>query len=325
MCRKLQDLYTDYLICQTKHATATGLSSMLPDELSHDQVTRFLNGDVHDARDLWLEVKQDVREHEKVDEGVLIVDDMPAEKPYTDENEIMCWHYSHAKKQIIKGIDLLTVMVRYGDISFPISYEVIKKDIPYCDLKTKKERRKSSTTKNTHFRNMLAQAKQNQIKFQYVLADNWFSSKENMRYIHYDLNKLFIMGLKANRGLAMTEQDKENSNYQRLESIGLEDGIAKQVYLKDVDFPVQVLKQTYDNKDGSIGVVYLVTNDLSIDGDKILEIYKKRWRIEEYHKSVKQNASFEKSPTKTIKSQLNHVFCSLVAYCKLERLKMKRI
>ena len=76
------------------------------------------------------------------------------------------------------------------------------------------------------------------------------------------------MGLKANRGLAMTEQDKENSNYQRLESIGLEDGIAKQVYLKDVDFPVQVLKQTYDNKDGSIGVVYLVTNDLSIDGDK---------------------------------------------------------
>ena len=87
MCRKLQDLYTDYLICQTKHATATGLSSMLPDELSHDQVTRFLNGDVHDARDLWLEVKQDVREHEKVDEGVLIVDDMPAEKPYTDENE----------------------------------------------------------------------------------------------------------------------------------------------------------------------------------------------------------------------------------------------
>ena len=62
-------------------------------------------------------------------------------------------------------------MVRYGDISFPISYEVIKKDIPYCDLKTKKERRKSSTTKNTHFRNMLAQAKQNQIKFQYVLAE----------------------------------------------------------------------------------------------------------------------------------------------------------
>ncbi|MBM3208641.1 MAG: transposase, partial [Chlamydiae bacterium] len=32
--------------------------------------------------------------------------------------------------------------------------------------------------------------------------------------------------------------------------------------------------------------------------DQIYDVYKKRWRIEEYHKSIKQNASLEKSPTK---------------------------
>ena len=36
------DIYTDYLICQNKHATATGLSDMVDGEFSHDKVTRFL-------------------------------------------------------------------------------------------------------------------------------------------------------------------------------------------------------------------------------------------------------------------------------------------
>ncbi|MGR3952317.1 MAG: hypothetical protein QRY74_05430 [Chlamydia sp.] len=47
------------------------------------------------------------------------------------------------------------------------------------------------------------------------------------------------------------------------------------------------------------------------------EVYQKRWRIEEYHTSIKQNATLEKSPTKVVRSQKNHVFASIVAYCKL--------
>jgi Transposase DDE domain len=50
-------------------------------------------------------------------------------------------------------------------------------------------------------------------------------------------------------------------------------------------------------------------------------IYKKRWSVEEYHKSIKQNASVAKSPTRTVKTQTNHLFASILAYVKLERLK----
>nr|WP_155079459.1 hypothetical protein [Piscirickettsia salmonis] len=39
----LADIYTDYLIAQNKHATATGLADLMPDELSHDQITRLIN------------------------------------------------------------------------------------------------------------------------------------------------------------------------------------------------------------------------------------------------------------------------------------------
>lgn len=53
------------------------------------------------------------------------------------------------------------------------------------------------------------------------------------------------------------------------------------------------------------------------------QIYQRRWRIEEYHKSIKQNAALGKSPTKTVRTQTNHVFASIVAYVKLEKLKLK--
>jgi hypothetical protein len=43
--------------------------------------------------------------------------------------------------------------------------------------------------------------------------------------------------------------------------------------------------------------------------------------VESYHKSLKQNASLEKSPTQTVRSQSNHLFASLCGYIKLELLK----
>jgi len=47
------------------------------------------------------------------------------------------------------------------------------------------------------------------------------------------------------------------------------------------------------------------------------------WYIEVYHKSIKQNASLAKSPTKRVLSQSNHIFSSIIAFCKLEALKVK--
>jgi len=39
-----------------------------------------------------------------------------------------------------------------------------------------------------------------------------------------------------------------------------------------------------------------------------------------FHKSIKQKASLEKSPTKRVRTQANHIFVSMVVFCKLELL-----
>lgn len=84
------DIYSDYLICQNDKATATGLSDLLCGEISHDKFTRFLNGEALGSVNLWMYIKPEVRKSEKKANRVLILGDSIEEKPYTDENEIIC-------------------------------------------------------------------------------------------------------------------------------------------------------------------------------------------------------------------------------------------
>lgn len=323
MPQDILDIYTDYLICQNQHATALGLSNLLEGGLSHDQITRFLNRNEYSSKDLWHYVKSDIRQHEQITGGVLIIDDAIEEKPYTDENEIVAWHFSHAKERCVKGVNILSGLIRYGDIALPIAYEVIHKDLHFCDIKTKKEKRQSSKTKNQLFRAMIQQAVSNQVLFDYVLADNWFGAKDNMEFVHYDIKRFFVFGIKANRLIAFSKEERKKGQYHNLNSLNFKDGEKRIVWLKDVAFPVALITKIFKNEDGSTGILHIVTNDLNSDADRIYEIYQKRWRIEEYHKSIKQNTSLEKSPTKVIRSQKNHIFASIVSYCKLEFLKIR--
>ena len=320
---ELLDVYTDYLISQQHRATATGLSLLLDGQISHDKITRFLNNHQFSSKELWQYVKAEVRRQEQEKGGVLIIDDAIEEKPYTDENEIVCWHFSHAKGRHIKGINLLSCLIRYDDIAFPIGFEIVCKDLYFCEVKTKQTKRQSSMTKNQQFRMLLEQAITNQVQFDYVLADSWFGAKGNIEFIHYEKQKLFIFAIKANRLIAFSEEERKKGRYQNLKSLDFKDGEKRIVYLKDIAFPVSLIKKIFKNEDGSTGALYLVANDLGSEADTIYQIYQKRWRIEEYHKSIKQNTSLEKSPTKVVSSQRNHIFASIVAYCKLEFLKIK--
>jgi isoaspartyl peptidase/L-asparaginase-like protein (Ntn-hydrolase superfamily) len=91
----IADLYSDYLVASFGAATATGLSELLEGEVSHAQVTRYLASAKKTATDLWRTVKSFVREVQS-EAGVLIIDDSIEEKPDTDENAIVCWHYDHS-------------------------------------------------------------------------------------------------------------------------------------------------------------------------------------------------------------------------------------
>ena len=129
------------------------------------------------------------------------------------------------------------------------------------------------------------------------------------------------MPLKANRKLAVSLSAKQQGRYQPVETLEIEPMKPVTIFLEGVEFPLLLSKQVFANEDGSTGILYLVTSDTTLSGDGITAVYQKRWNVEPYHKSLKQNASLEKSPTQTVTTQTNHFFASLCGYIKLELLK----
>jgi hypothetical protein len=326
------DLYTDYLLSSTGQTSATGLSRLVDGALSHDVITRFLGRNGFSSKSLWLNVKSLVRAHESAD-ACMVFDDTIVEKEYTDENDLVCWHYDHSKGRSVKGVNLLTAFYvsqkdeKTDPLRVPVAYELIEKPVVMCDVKTKKEQRKSAKTKNEMMRDMISIAICNQMIFKYVLADSWFASVENMAFINAK-SKFFIFDMKVNRLAILVsdsaEKPSKKSQWTSINELNIPDNTPVQVWLKDLDFPVLLVKQVFKNEDDSTqGCRYLVSNDLSLSYNDFATIYKKRWSVEEYHKSLKQNASIAKSPARSIIAQSNHLFCSIMAYIKLEKLKLQ--
>jgi hypothetical protein len=322
MDKEILDLYTDYLLSSFGQTTATGLSKLMEGAISHDQVSRMLASPKMTSKNWWRMVKPQVREIEQAN-GVMIIDDSIVEKAYTDENEIICWHYDHAKGRNIKGINFLTTLYYAQEITLPVAFEIVSKTEKYIDKKTGKEKRRSKIAKNEYYRHMLQATCRNKIPFKYVLNDIWFASAKNMCFVKLDLRKDFVMALKSNRKVALSEVDKSNGKYQRIDQLRVPEGSTLTIYLEGVPFPLLLVRQVFTNEDGSRGVRYLVTSDLTLDADQIITIYQKRWKVEEYHRSLKQNASLAKSPTRTETTQTNHFVAALWSFVKIELLKVQ--
>jgi hypothetical protein len=318
----IADLYSDYLLASFGATTATGLSQLLEGEVSHDQVTRYLAGTKKTATDLWRTVKPLVREVQS-EAGVLIIDDSIEEKPYTDENDIVCWHYDHSKDRMLKGINFLTTLYRSHGVSLPVGFHLVAKTEKYVDLKTQKEKRRSPVSKNAVCQELIKQAVTNRLPFRFVLFDVWFASAETLVFIKQEQQRDFICPLKTNRKVALSRAEKHLGRYTRVDTLELEAHATREVYLEGVAFPLVLVKQVFTNEDGSVGIRYLVSSDTTLSFDDLTTTYHERWHVECYHKSLKQNVSLAKSPTQTVTTQTNHFFAALWGFIKLERLKVR--
>jgi hypothetical protein len=77
-----------------------------------------------------------------------VLDDTIIEKVFTDENNLISWHWHHSKHRSIRGINLLSALYytespvcqisKKDPLRVPIRFETIKKIVRLCDVKTKK-------------------------------------------------------------------------------------------------------------------------------------------------------------------------------------------
>jgi hypothetical protein len=138
-----------------------------------------------------------------------------------------------------------------------------------------RKKRISPLSKNELMRSMIRRAIKNRhLVFAYVLADSWFSSSDNMLFIHKE-RKHFLMDMKSNRLCTFGTEDRNKGKWSSLDKLSVKAEHPVKIWLKDLEISVLLCKHVFTDKDGSTGEMYLVTNHLKLRPEEFKTLYKK--------------------------------------------------
>jgi len=162
MRNPLLEFYSDYLISSFALATTTGLSRLLDNAFSHDQITRFLSGSDYTSRDLWGLVKPAAPSRRTTPRGSSMT---PSRRsPTATRTRSSPGILATARAARSRGVNLLNCLYHAGGVSVPVAFEIVHKDLQYCEVETKRLKRQSSVTKNERLRQMLRACQQNELQ-----------------------------------------------------------------------------------------------------------------------------------------------------------------
>lgn len=158
--------------------------------------------------------------------------------------------------------------------------------------------------------------------FSWVLADAGYGNVPNIKYVIQKIKKDALLGMKSNRNIALSKGQARRKEFVKLADPALHPGQVQEIWLDRLPFPIYVAKEVYVNTDDSEREQFLVTNKQGVTYQQIISLYPECWRIEPSSKSSKNNTSIRVSPTKTQRTQSNHVFASFCTLVQFEWLKM---
>jgi putative transposase len=285
-------LYSDFLVANQNRYSGAELSRVAPEPISHDSISRWLASANFNPSSLWNQVKDLV----VLQGSYLVGDDTLLSKKYSRVNELARIQYSGDVHRLEMGISLVNLLWTEGEKFIPIDYRVYQKE-------------NDDKTKNDHFQEMLRRAKQRGFEPWYVLMDCWYASIENLKLITRKLKWHFICNLKENRQVSLIR-----GSYMAIADLGLTEKQVRKVWLKEYG-EVLVCKLVDTNGD----MTYLATDDSGLtDYEQFTGHFENRWKIEEFHRGLKQTTGIEKCYSTLAGSQETHIFAAFTAFIKLE-------
>lgn len=259
------------------------------DSPSHDAFTRLLQRWPPDTEALWIESSHLVRPGE----GILIVDDTTLDKPYAKKMDLVYRQYSGKHHSVVNGINITTLVWTDGNYVIPVDFRIYDN---YNDGKTK----------NDHLQDMLEKAKERGFRPDFVLFDSWYSSLDNLKKIRGH-GWHWLTRLKKNR---LVNPDKTNN--VQISTIDIpSDG--RNVHLKGYGF-VKVFRIV--SKDGD--EEHWATDLIDMEEPDRKELARKSWKIEEYHRGIKQFCGVERCQARNGQSQRTHILFSIRAFLRFE-------
>ena len=286
-----KELYLAYLLASCIRYSGLALSEVSPTALSHDAVSRWLKNKRFSPKDVWSATRDLVDLDAPC---LLLADDSVLDKRHSRKIETVGYQYSGNAHDVIAGIGMVNMVwcpTQDGEY-LPVDFRIYDKD-------------SDGKTKNSHFRDMLKVAKTRGFKPDAVVMDAWYSSLDNLKSIR-SLGWNWVCGLRKNRIV--------NRN-QSLQNIEIPDEGAK-VHLRGYGWVHVFRFETSERRTD-----YIATSIDNPTRDGIKTIMKARWKIEVFHRELKQTCAIERCQSRSGRAQRNHICIAVLAW--VERFKRR--
>ena len=168
-------------------------------------------------------------------------------------------------------------------------------------------------SKLMHMKEMLDEALHvKKLPFRVVLMDSWYATKDLMMHVH-QAGKVFYCPLKSNRKVDESGGKSDYIAVSNLQWSTQDDEQGK--LIKVNEFPGAFKVKLFRVANSTNRTEWIVTNDIeqaSIDDTR--GICAIRWKIEQYHREVKQTLGIEKCQCRSARAQRNHIGCVILAW-----------
>ena len=296
--------YCQYLLSSQINYTITNLAEHL-EHISHDAINYYLKREKLTPRLLWENVK-DVIELDA--NSYIIFDDSILDKRYSKEIEMVRKQYSGNEHGIIKGIGVVSCVYVNPKVQrfWVIDYRIFNPDV-------------DGKTKIDHVKDMLQNlVYQKLLPFYTVLMDTWYAVHSLMLYID-SLEKVYYCPLKNNR---LVDDTLGKEKYKRIDLLQWsEEELECGKIIKIKGFPAQKKVKLFRVAVSTNRTDYVATNDLSQSSTNVVQkVCKIRWKIEEFHREIKQLTGIESCQCRKARLQRNHIACAMLVWIRLKNL-----
>ena len=222
-------------------------------------------------------------------------------------------HFDHNTNGYVQGHQFFTAILYTPFLQLPLFPELYSKN---TDSKIEMANKLISKLINAN------------IRIHTVLFDSWYSDK-NLIKTCLNASIRVICAIKTNRKIRYFKARNykplsfisQQTKFQKLHEYKVEDKIydiwSKNVYLNKL--PLMRLVISHERIDGKFSdrVIHLISTYLKDTDEKILQTYKIRWRIETYHRDIKQNLGFAKAFFRKKEGIVRHAIFVAIAYAVL--------
>jgi hypothetical protein len=290
-------MYGQFLVNTPINVTGTYFADTASG-FSHDQVSRFLASSKLTPRIIRDKALSEIP---LSPHGFVLFDDTVVDKDFSFDIEMVRSQYSGNAHDVIKGIGIVTCVYYNPDVDqfYALDYRIFDPD-------------RDGQSKLDHVWDMLDGLATRNVAYGFVLMDSWYAVTELMVHID-DLGKIYYCPLKNNRKVDDSGGQKAYRAVSTLiwDQTELEHGKLVKVH----KFPKNMKVKLFCVPVSTNRTDYVVTNDLTQgSADGVRKASAIRWKIEEFHRELKQTTGIEKCQARKQRSQRNHINLCMQAW-----------